>query len=206
MPFFGRFLIATVGSLSDQILTSIAAGAVEIAMRALILKKERVINWAQIRFLKSKLNYNEAKERAYAAQFNNNAMVVEHASIIVVPFLLHFFYKHRLVFNFSYTSEEASVEMMYRSALVQFFIQTIVHFVSCVLESELKIPNIQVWMKERWVYAVWEIANFVQILTLIIYVFKTLPSAFFCDNTDPCSCRDINYQDFSLFRAEGYCT
>ncbi len=75
-----------------------------------------------------------------------------YKGIIVVPFLLHFFYKHRFVFNFSYTDAgETSVTLLWQSALVQLCIQTVVHFISCAIESLLKIPNIQVWKQERWV-------------------------------------------------------
>jgi hypothetical protein len=257
-----------------------------------------------------------------------------------VPFLLHAFYKHRYAFNFSYNSTETPLSVLYRSAAVQFAIQVAVHFICCVFEYLMKIPNILVWKTERrvchiillssppfpppfpfyylhhflhillflstcpplffpnpfltpfltshlishsslthlslishsslthlishsspssssshlhlifisssshlhlishlisshlisshlisshlisshlqfpslppltvlQVYLLWEIANFVQIITLIVYCFKTLPATFFCDSTDPCSCSRNSYFDLTLFFDASYCT
>lgn len=74
--------------------------------------------------------------------------------ILIVPFLLHSFYKHRYAFNFSYTDTETSVGVLYQSAAMQFAIQTVVHFICCVFEYIMKVPNISVWKQERKVFLI----------------------------------------------------
>lgn len=66
--------------------------------------------------------------------------------------MLHWFYDHRMVFNFSYEEGNPTpISILWQSALVQLIIQLIVNFISSVIETELKIPNIKVWKQERWV-------------------------------------------------------
>ena len=66
-----------------------------------------------------------------------------------MPFLLHSFYKHRYAFNFSYGDTEAPLSELYSSTAVQFAIQLVVHFICCLFEYLMKIPNILVWKQER---------------------------------------------------------
>eukprot|EP00026_Physarum_polycephalum_P015696 Phypoly_transcript_16436.p1 GENE.Phypoly_transcript_16436~~Phypoly_transcript_16436.p1 ORF type:complete len:204 (+),score=27.27 Phypoly_transcript_16436:170-781(+) len=201
---FGRFLISTVGSFEGTLFTAAALGVVEIVMRSLVKKKDHVMNWA-IYKLTGKIDYNEKKEFHFLAQFNNSMMVVDKIGIFVVPFMLHFFYKHKLLFNFSYGDMELSSYALFKSGLAQFCIDVVVHYVSIVVETNLGIPDIKVWWKHRGIYIIWEILNYIQILTLVIYVFKTLPLAFYCHSTNPCSCHHTGYQALTLFNEENLC-
>jgi hypothetical protein len=200
----GRFMIATVGTTAGSVGTAAAVGAVDILVRAFTRKKEHILNYAFWKILKSD-DYDQRKEISYLAQFNNNMMVVDTISVLVMPFLLKFFWKHRLLFNFSYDTVPPTDIDLFTNAAAQFCIELISHFVCIVLETHLKIPDIKSWRRHRVVYIIWEVLNYIQILTLIIYVFKTLPAVFFCTSTDPCSCTKGGYQELALLKAEGLC-
>jgi len=195
----GRFLISTVGTTTGSLGTAAAVGVAEIAVRSFVKKKEHLVNYVLYRITK-KVDWNEHKENAYSAQFNNNIMVVDFVSIIVIPFLLKFFYPHRLLFNFSYSYDMAPKTVdLATSAIAQFSIDFVVNFFCIIMESHLGIPDVKVWRRHRVVYIIWEVVNYIQIITLIVYLFKTLPATYFCDSVDPCSCRDTGYQSLLLF-------
>lgn len=94
---------------------------------------------------------------------------------------------------------------LFKSGAAQFCIDIVVHYVSIVVETNLGIPDVKVWWKHRGIYIIWEILNYIQILALIVYVFKTLPLAFYCDSTDPCSCNKHGYQALVLLNNMTLC-
>ena len=70
----------------------------------------------------------------------------------MVPFMLHFFHKHKLLFNFSYGATELAASDLFNSAVAQLSTVVLVHYVCIVVETNLDISDIKVWLKHRGIY------------------------------------------------------
>jgi len=138
------------------------------------------------------------KEYVFMAQFANNSMVVEKASIVVIPFLLVLFHRHRLVYDFSYQVLPPDAALLAENAAAQFAIQTLVDYICIVVGNLQDIPINSLWRDKRVIYTLWEMANTVQIITLIIYMFRVLPFRAICTSLDPCSCTGGVSQSLAL--------
>ncbi|KYQ92086.1 hypothetical protein DLAC_06923 [Tieghemostelium lacteum] len=185
---FGRFLIATVGSAKAQVVTSVLSGLGEILLRVAAPIITKLIDYLKNKFLNMKPEIETEIDREHNAQYIINSMVVEKSSILSIPFLLHFFWKHRLVFNFSFGPTPPDLDAMIISAAIQLAIDLTADFISTCGEAIQNIPVIAVWKQSRVKYLIWEILNWLQMCTLIIYVLRTLPSTLYCSSDDPCTC------------------
>ncbi|EGG20257.1 hypothetical protein DFA_07380 [Cavenderia fasciculata] len=196
---FGRFLIATAGSEAATLSTSVITGLTEIALRVTANLQYDVIRYLAAKFIKLELAPEDETEKKFNAQCVINAMIVEKASIVTIPFFFHFFWKHRTVFNFSFTETPPNLNLLIESAAIQLAIDVVVDVVCLIGEMAQKMPIAKVYRENRVMYIIWEILNYIQMCILIIYVLKTLPSKLYCDTPNPCDCRVLFVKELFSF-------
>jgi len=216
---FGQLMLVNIGSIGSTIGVTIGISAGNIFLRALVRRRISLVEWLFTQkvgpFCEEKCCCGCDEKSYYTSTIfycmnSNYDMLTEISAIFVIPVMTFALYHHKLVFNLAYAEEAPQVSDVLILASVQLVIQLITNYVSIVIYRSQKLPIFETFAEEPIRTVVWEVLNYVQMISLILALTSSLPFRFFCpENGDtgnpcpdslvpcygngiPCTCKNLN--------------
>ena len=178
-----------IGDNDTTILLVIICGLQEILIRSTMEWKE--VNMRKLLGLKPLKEAELVTKRRFYSYIVTARSILEIVAIIVSPAMFIFFFPNRFAVDFGYSGVNLlNYDSIYVSTIIQVLIELLVIFICSMIEVKQNIPMSDFFYHYRSVYIlICHYAGFMWASVFMIFIFKTVPSFFFCmDIQNPCSC------------------